>query len=145
DSDPASAARFAGALNAEARARGLDIMATPWREHLYGEMYRRGMGVLGVYRVLVILVVVTIAGMSVFTTMLKAVNERVREIGTLRSFGFRRAHIVRLFTLEGGLLALVSSAAGLVAAGALVVAVNAAGLTYSAGVASQPVPLTVSL
>ncbi len=143
--DVAASRRFASTLNAASRARGLDIVATPWREHTYGELYRRGMGVLGAYRVLVILVVVAIAGMSVFTTMLKAVNERVREIGTLRSLGFRRRQVVRLFTLEGGLLALVSSAVGLVVAAIACVCVNAAGVTYSAGVASQPIPLTVSL
>jgi putative ABC transport system permease protein len=143
--DAAAAARFSAALNAEARASRLDVVATPWREHAFAELYRRGMGVLGAYRVLVILVVVTIAGMSVFTTMLKAVNERVREIGTLRSLGFRRAHVIRLFTLEGAMLALVSSGAGLVVASIAILGVNAAGLSYSAGMASQPIPLTVSL
>ena len=143
--DAAASRRFASALNAEARTRGFSIEAIPWREHAYGEMYRRGMGVLGAYRVLVILVVVVIAGMSVFTTMLKSVNERVREIGTLRSLGFRRGQIVRLFTLEGGFLALLSSVVGIVMAAAAIISVNAAGISYSAGVASQPVPLTVSL
>lgn len=143
--DAASARAFAAAFNAAAGAEGLPLVATPWREHAFGEMYRRGMGMLGIYRALVVLVVLAIAGMSVFTTMLKAVNERVREVGTLRSLGFRQAQIVRLFTLEGGLLALVGSAAGLALAAALIAIVNAAGITYSAGVASQPIPLSVSL
>jgi putative ABC transport system permease protein len=143
--DAAAARRFAAALDAAARNRGLDLTATPWREHTYGEMYRRAMAVLGAYRILVIFVVVTIAGMSVFTSMLKAVNERVREIGALRSLGFRRRQVIGLFTLEGALLSLVSSFVGLGAAAACVALINRAGLTYSAGVASQPIPLTVSL
>jgi len=143
--DTAAAAGFAAALSAEARARGLDIVAIPWREHASGELYRRGMGVLGAYRVLVIFVVVVIAGMSVFTTMLKAVNERVREIGMLRSLGFRRRQVVRLFTLEGGFLALLSSAVGIVVAATVIASVNAAGISYTAGVTSQPILLTVSL
>lgn len=145
DRGPEAARRFAAAFTDRARTSGLPLVAIPWREHLYGDMYRKGMGVLGIYRALVIFIVVTIAGMSVFTTLVKAVNERVREIGTLRSLGFRRTHIVQLFTLEGALLSIVSSAVGLVVAALAVAAINAAGITYSAGVASQPIPLTVSL
>jgi putative ABC transport system permease protein len=83
--------------------------------------------------------------MSVFTTVLKSVNERVREIGTLRSLGYRRAQITALFTIEGGLLALVAAATGLLASAGIVTAINAARLSYSGGIASQPIPLTVSL
>jgi putative ABC transport system permease protein len=142
---PESAPAFGAALTEAARAEGLDIEALSWREHLYGDMYRRTTTLLGLYRTFVVLIVVTIAGMSVFTTMLKAVNERVREIGTLRSLGYRRQHVVRLFTLEAGLLALVASAVGLVVLSASVVLINAAGITYKGGVASQAIPLSVSL
>jgi putative ABC transport system permease protein len=88
---------------------------------------------------------VAIAGMSVRTTMLKAVNERVREIGTLRSIGFRRRHIVGLFTVEAAVLATVSSGVGLVATWGLIGVINSAGLSYSGGVAATPIPLTISL
>jgi len=130
---------------AASQARGLDLVAKPWREHYWGELYRRSMALLGLYRMLVVLIVVTIAGMSVFTTMLKAVNERVREIGTLRSLGYRRRHIVTLFTVESALLALVSSILGLVVTAAIVALINGADVTYSGGIASQPIPLSVSL
>jgi putative ABC transport system permease protein len=139
------APRFAAALVDAARERGVDIAAVPWREHYWGELYRRSMTLLGLYRLLVIVIVVTIAGMSVFTTMLKAVNERVREIGTLRSIGYRRRHIVALFTIESAMLALASSLAGLLVTAVLVALINGADATYSGGIASQPIPLTVSL
>jgi putative ABC transport system permease protein len=142
---PDSAPAFAAGLTDAARREGLDIVAMSWREHLYGDMYRRTMTLLGLYRTFVVLIVVTIAGMSVFTTMLKAVNERVREIGTLRSMGYRREHVVRLFTLEAGLLALVASGVGLVALALAVASINGAGITYKGGVASQAIPLSVSL
>jgi putative ABC transport system permease protein len=142
---PETAPAFAAAMTEAAQREGLDIQALSWREHLYGDMYRRTMTLLGLYRTFVVLIVVTIAGMSVFTTMLKAVNERVREIGTLRSIGYRRAHIVRVFTLEAGLLALIASAVGLVALAAAVGLINGAGITYKGGVASQAIPLSVSL
>ena len=84
-----------------------------WDRHKYAELYRRGMQVLGLYRTFVVLIVVAIAGMSVFSTMLKAVNERVREIGTLRSIGYRRRHIGALFTIEAAMLAGLASCLGL--------------------------------
>lgn len=143
--EPHSTRQFAAKLEAHARSQGISIDAIPWDEHAIAEMYRRSTSILSIYRNLVVLIVVAIAGMSVLTTMLKAVNARVREIGTLRSIGFRRRHVVALFTLEAALLATVSSGVGLVATWALVQAVNAAGLSYNGGVAATPIPLTVSL
>jgi putative ABC transport system permease protein len=136
---------FAAGLEAAARSRGLDLAAIRWQDHEIAELYRRTDSILVIYRNLVVLIVVTIAGMSVLTTMLKSVNERVREIGTLRSLGFRRRHIVGLFALESGLLAMASSAVGLAATWVTTRLVNAAAISYDAGMASTPIPLTVSL
>jgi putative ABC transport system permease protein len=143
--DPSNADRFVAALNAAAVARGVDVDALRWDQHKYSELYRRGMQVLGLYRTFVILIVVAIAGMSVFSTMLKAVNERVREIGTLRSVGYRRRHIGALFTVEAAMLAGVASCLGLAMSAVAVVAINAGGFSYKAGLAAQAIPLTVSL
>ena len=143
--DEGEAARFTAAFNEAARAAGATVTASPWRDHRFAELYRRTTQVLGLYRTFVVLIVVTIAGMSVFSTMLKAVNERVREIGTLRSIGYRRPHIVRLFTLEAVMLALVACAVGLVALVAVTALINNAGVTYRGGISATPIPLTVSL
>jgi putative ABC transport system permease protein len=43
------------------------------------------------------------------------------------------------------MLALVSSLAGLLATAAMTALINGADVTYSGGIASQPIPLTVSL
>jgi putative ABC transport system permease protein len=136
---------FVAQLNAAAAARGVDVQAMRWDEHKYAELYRRGMQILGLYRTFVILIVVAIAGMSVFSTMLKAVNERVREIGTLRSLGYRRRHIGALFTVEAAMLSGVASCVGLLLSGAVVAAINGGGFSYNAGLAAQAIPLTVSL
>jgi putative ABC transport system permease protein len=143
--DPARADAFARDLVAAADARGLAIDAMRWDRHKYAELYRRSMEVLGIYRTFVVLIVVAIAGMSVFSTMLKAVNERVREIGTLRSVGYRRRHITWLFTLEAALLAAVASVVGLGVSAVLAWLVNEAEISYKAGMAAQAIPLTVSL
>ncbi len=143
--DPRQADAFVAALDAEAARAGLDVEAIRWDRHRFAEIYRRGMEVLGLYRTFVVLIVVAIAGMSVFSTMLKAVNERVREIGTLRSIGYRRRHIGALFTVEAAMLAALASAAGLVLAAVATWAINAGGYSYNAGLAAQAIPLTVSL
>ena len=109
------------------------------------ELYRRGMQVLGLYRTFVMLIVVAIAGMSVFSTMLKSVNERVREIGTLRSLGYRRRHIGALFTVEAAMLAGLASCVGLVLSASPWRRSTAARFSYKAGLAAQAIPLTVSL
>jgi putative ABC transport system permease protein len=143
--DAREAEAFAAALGDYTAARNVDVAAIPWNQHRIAEMYRRTTSILSIYRTLVVLIVVAIAGMSVLTTMLKAVNERVREIGTLRSIGFRRRHVLALFTTEAALLASVSSGVGLIATWLLIQIVNGAGLSYSGGVAATPIPLTVSL
>ena len=143
--DPSRIDRFVADLNAAAAARGVDVEALRWDQHKYSELYRRGMQVLGLYRTFVVLIVVTIAGMSVFSTMLKAVNERVREIGTLRSVGYRRRHVGVLFTSEAAMLAGLASLVGLACSALAVAAINAGGFSYKAGLAAQAIPLTVSL
>lgn len=143
--DPSRVDEFVADLNGAMATAGRDVVAVRWDAHKYADIYRRSMQVLGIYRTFVVLIVVAIAGMSVFSTMLKAVNERVREIGTLRSIGYLRRHITWLFTLEAALLAVVASVIGLALSAALVALINAAGISYKAGLAANAIALTVSL
>jgi putative ABC transport system permease protein len=142
---PEEASAFAAALRSAAAERGLRLEAVPWYEHALAELFRRGRDLLRVYRSFVVLIVVTIAGMSVLTTMMKAVAERTREIGTLRSLGFRRWHIVSLFALEAGLLAVMSAVVGLGVTLALTWGINQSGVTYKAGVLSESIRLSVAV
>ncbi len=137
------AASFATALTDAAAARGLPVTATRWQDHAVGELYRRGLDLLGVFRSFVVLVVVSIAALSVLMTMMKAVSERTREIGTLRSLGFLRRHVVTLFVLEAGWLAGLASIVGAAATLALTAAVNHLGVTYKAGILADAIPLAV--
>jgi putative ABC transport system permease protein len=143
--DPAQAGPFSERLQTAARQAGIELQAKSWREHRLGEVFRRGMGVLGVFRAFVALVVVIVAGMSVLNTLYKAVSERTREIGTLRSLGFLRRHIVALFGLEGGLLALVASVGGVLITVVLAALVNRAGITYKGGLLAEAIPLTIAV
>ncbi|HVI95666.1 MAG TPA: FtsX-like permease family protein [Anaeromyxobacter sp.] len=143
--DSSRASAFARELSRAARAQGLDVTALPWMEHGSAEESRRLQNVLGVYRMLVALVVVLIASMSVLTTMAKSVSERAREIGTLRSLGFLRRHVIALFALEAALLAIVGTAIGAALSLSVSMLVNRAGITYDGGLASMPMPFKVSV
>jgi putative ABC transport system permease protein len=142
--DPSRAAAFGRELTAAAAASGLAVDAMPWQESYHGALYRQGMGILGTFRGLMGLVIVGIAGMAIFMTMVRAVDERTREIGTLRSLGFVRGQIVRLFALEAALLAGGACGAGALLALAISAAVNAAKVTYRAGIMANPIPLGVA-
>lgn len=142
--DRGRAAEFGRELVAAARREGIALAATPWMEHTSGVEARRGVQTLAVFRALVAVVVVVLAAMSVLTTMAKAVSERTREIGTLRSLGFLRREVVALFAVEAALLAAVASAIGLVVTLAVTAAVNQAGIMYKMGLLAQPVRLQVS-
>ncbi|HET8540978.1 MAG TPA: FtsX-like permease family protein [Anaeromyxobacter sp.] len=139
--DPSAARAFARDLDGAARARGVDVHCTRYLDHFMSEEFRRGLSLLAGFERLVGVLVVLIAGMTVLTTMAKAVAERTREIGTLRSLGFVRRQIVALFALEAGILAAIASALGLAVTVAVTALVNAAGVTYDAGIMAQPFAL----
>lgn len=143
--DPSTNRAFSRAVGEAARAAGLALVAYPWLEHPNTEEMRRAMKTLGVYRVLVAMVVVLIAAMSVLTTMAKAVSERTREIGTLRSLGFLRRHVVWLFALEAALLSLAGTTVGAAVALGITSLVNGAGITFNGGLNSLPMALRISL
>jgi putative ABC transport system permease protein len=64
----------------------------------------------------VVLVALLVAGTGVSNTMLMAVVERTREIGTLRALGASRADIFRLVWLEALEVCLLGGAAGILGA-----------------------------
>ena len=143
--DGVDADAFGKQMQAYAAAKGVEIEALPWKKHPFGELYRRTVSILGIFRTFVLSIVVTIAMMAVFNSILKSVTERTREIGMMRSIGFRRKEIVLLFALEACYLACLACAIGLVIAVALSLGVNAAGIKYNVGIISQDIPLRIAL
>jgi putative ABC transport system permease protein len=65
----------------------------------------------GGYIIVYILVVIIIAG--IMNTMLMAVFERVREIGTMMALGMTKAKIRRMFLLEGAIIGGIGAFAGM--------------------------------
>jgi putative ABC transport system permease protein len=128
----------------KAQAAGLDLETLAWIDHPLAAMSKGGGEILKVFRGLFLTVVAVIAAMSVANSMMKSINERIREIGTLRSFGFRKGDIIWLFSLEGLFLGLFSCLGGILVSALLAFVLRNLGLTFNAGVLSTPLPLNFS-
>lgn len=141
--DASQADRVQKDLQAALDAAKLDVEIKPWFQHRLAASVQGGLEILGVFRNLFLLVVIVIVVMSVFNTMMKSVTERIREIGTLRSFGFTRRDIMQLFAFEGVFLSSFAVMIGLVSNIMVSRLVNGLGITYKAGFLSTPIPLAV--
>jgi len=53
-----------------------------------------------------------VAAVSIFNVMMMSVNERIREIGILRSIGTQRAEILRMFIYEAAIIGIVGAIIG---------------------------------
>lgn len=82
-----------------------------------------------------------VAMLGVVNTMLMAVYERTREIGTMMSVGVRRRQILALFLLEAGILGLVGGLFGAAVGCGYVAYLSHAGVTAKMGDASMPMIL----
>jgi putative ABC transport system permease protein len=141
----ADRAAFIKRFKAATSARGLNLDAMRWQDHAVGGVMRGSMQILETFRNLFMVIVVTICVLSVSNTMMKSVSERIREIGALRSFGFKRRDISIMFMYEGVFLALFSCLAGIAVTFLCSLMLNFSGITYKAGILSAPIYLTVAL
>lgn len=66
------------------------------------------------YAVIIWVILIFLAGISVFNTQFLNIFKRQREIGTLMAFGMSPNRVVRLFTLEGSLAALAAVVVALI-------------------------------
>ena len=64
--------------------------------------------------IMAMLVLLAVVLAALLALGMLAVDERVREVGTLMSFGMRRAQIASMFLLEGVLVGALGAAVGLV-------------------------------
>jgi putative ABC transport system permease protein len=135
---------FIKRMREQSNAKGLNLDIMRWQDHQVGAFMRGSMQILNSFRNLFMVIVVLICVLSVSNTMMKAVTERIREIGSLRSFGFRRRDIAAMFTFEGLFLAFLSCIAGLVITVLLSLIINYSGITYKAGLLSAPIYLLVA-
>lgn len=140
---PEDAPRLRAELSQSAQKAGRALDVVDWVETEDADLFRRAESILSVYRGLVVLVILVIAGAAVLTTMMKTVRERTREIGTLRSLGYRRHHLLAMFAVESGLLALCAGVCGLLSAVAITAAINSARIMYKAGLMAEAILLRI--
>lgn len=109
--DPDAAPVVLQRLLAQFQDAGIELTGKTWEELalFYRQvrlLYLAIFGFMGAVLVTVVLLAAT-------NTMLMAVVERTREVGTLRALGTRPATIRRMFVTEGALLAAAGCAAGM--------------------------------
>lgn len=131
-------------FNEKFRSSGFNGRAVRWQEHKLGDLYNRTMGMLSIFRNFVVTVILIISCLSVFNTFIRNVSERSREIGTLRSIGFRSSHVATIFLGEALFLALIGCIVGILLSLAFQGVINGAGISYKPGVFSTPVPFRIA-
>lgn len=141
--DGADEAAFLARFRADAAARGLTLTAQSWKDDEIGDFYQRTMDFLHVFRNFMIVVILGVALLSIFNTFFRNVQERMREIGVLRTLGFRVNDVRTLFLLETLFLALIGIGIGGGAAIAISAALNRLSILYKIGLLTQPVPFLV--
>ncbi len=92
-------------------AEGLKVEIFTWDQLRPSYLKIRNM--FNVIFTFVFIIVLAIVALSVVNTISMAVLERTREIGTLRALGLKRSGVVRIFAIEGVLLAVAGSLCGL--------------------------------
>lgn len=131
----------AAKLEAELRAKGLDVSVYPFNSANMNPFYMGTVGFLTAMAGFIALVVFAVVALSILNSMTLSIIERTRELGTLRSLGFTRRQLLGLFVREGVVLTALSMVAG------LVLAVVTAGLISLQDIRVKPpgVPGTMKL
>lgn len=135
--------KFVADMSKAVQDAGINVDVLPWNKHRAAAYVQGGFEILGVFRNLFMFIVVAICVMSVANTMMKSVNERIREIGTLRSLGFFRSHLIFVFSAEGLILSFIACWAGLAMTLGVSFLIGKMGLTYKAGILSIPIVLRI--
>lgn len=128
-----------GLFKTEISSQHPEISIVPWKEHPMGESYFKTMALLAIFRNFVIIVIFVISTLSVANTLIKIIKERSREIGTLRSLGFRTVEVLKMFMYETFLLSTFGALIGIVTTVILTLGLNSIGIRYKAGMLSEPV------
>ena len=78
----------------------------------FSEMLADAVGQISLFLSAIGGVSLLVAGVSIFNIMIMSVNERVKEIGIMRSIGVLRREIMIMFLYEGALLGVIGSTIG---------------------------------
>jgi putative ABC transport system permease protein len=130
------AERIAAAI--ESRLQNNDLAVVPWTEiGDYGRIVRFARSVYSVIYAAVALLGAFIIG----NIMMMVVLERRREIGVLKSMGFRRGEVLRLFIAEGMALGLIGSLAGTLLGAAISIVLHFHGIDFTKALSTVNMPM----
>lgn len=135
---------FRDDLNKWFKEQGLKEQAIRWQDHPVADVFQKTMSLLQIFKVFIVVVIVTISGLSVLNTMIKTVRERTKEIGTLRSIGYRATQVRQIFSFEALYLSLLGVGLGAILAASLTFAINSMRIIYKAGMLSQPIEFRIA-
>lgn len=122
---------------------GLQIIK--WQDHEAGELYKKSLDLLSIFRNFVVVVILSVSVLSVMNTMVKIIKERTREVGTLQSLGFHKDRVRLIFIFEAMFLSLIGSGAGIIISLVVSILMNQMGILYRAGLLSEPVPFRIQI
>lgn len=121
------------------------LQISKWQNHPYGAVYRKTIDFLAIFKNFVTVVILVISTLSVINTLIKMIKERNKEIGTLRSLGFKSREVLNIFICETFFLTTLGSSIGLVVSASLAWILNSFKIMYKAGMLSEPVLFQISL
>ena len=124
-------------LSADLRGSGVSVY--PWRRFAQEIVAATSADIGGFWIVLV--VIFALVAVGIVNSMAMVVQERTREIGTLRAIGIRRPQLVLLFLSEASWLALAASLVGCLLGGAVALYVQSVGFDFSSTSLDVPIPL----
>ncbi len=136
---------FIAAYNQEIGEKFPDLKMSRWQDHEIGDLFKKTMELLMIFKNFVIIVIVFISCLSIFSTFVKNVKERTREIGLLLSLGFYRSQVLKIFLLESALLSLFGISGGAIVGFIASAILNSSSIYYKAGLLSEPVVFQVAI
>lgn len=144
--DRADSARVAGhitqVLEAEQPGR---FEVTTWQSPQVGQLYNSFMGFFNMLFAFAGVVIALVAVATVQHTVAMNIEDRMKEVGTLRAIGYSRARILAMFVIETAVTALAVAVVAAMLAWAVCAGMAAAGVTTSLPRVSQRVPLALQL
>jgi putative ABC transport system permease protein len=122
-------------LQADIDAAHLPLEVLNFKDPRIGQFYNGSMGFLSVVGFFFLVLVLGSSSLIISSSITMDLLERTKEMGTLRSLGFKASWVTRIYVKEALILSLMAGLVGVAFSEAIAAAINVAGWTY------QPVGL----
>lgn len=143
DQDLAATAFIRNELDGELAAAGLSVRGQTWEE--LSVFYEQLIGFFDTIFGFVALALSVLVFFIILQVLTLSFLERTREFGTVRALGTKRNELFRLLLLEGGVLAVIGSLAGVILGVGLAAVFNAVGISWQPPGTVEPVTLSIRL